>query len=72
MLWLGPGNFVYKYSNQSSKYMQMGLFMRKVLSVPSELSIIVKRFREYSLVVLYLCCTCTVKQNVKRGEQLVN
>ena len=33
MFWFGPGNFVYKYTNQSSKYTN-GTFHRKSPNVP--------------------------------------
>ena len=35
MLWFGPGNFVYKYTNQSSKYTN-GTFHLKSPNVPGE------------------------------------
>ena len=50
----GPGNFLYKYTNQSIK---MGLFISKILMYPMiffYLSITIERFTVYNLVVLYI------------------
>ena len=47
------GNFVYKYTNQSSKYTNV-TFHLKSPNVP-EVSITIERFTVYNLVVLYLC-----------------
>ena len=72
MLWFGPGNFVYKYANQSSKYTN-GTFHPKSPNVPDEffyLSITVERLTVYTLVVLYLWLHPILQTRVKVGEQM--
>ena len=57
MLCLGPWNFMYKYTDQSSKYTNVTFHMKSP-NVPGDLfylSITVELFTVYNLVVLYLC-----------------
>ena len=68
MLCFGPGNFVYKCTNQRSMYTN-GTFYLKSPNVLNELfyiSITVKRFTVYNLIVLYLCLGPPYKQNEEK------